>query len=242
LRLELMHAGRAALLGHLTASLAHDLQQPITAIVGNAEAARRHLKRVDPGPQELDLLLSDIIDSAFRAGEQIKRVHGYLRKERLAHRPVDLNRLATEVAKVIQSELRMREARLVLELTEPLPLVLGDSIELQQVMLNLLLNGAEAMSATPPSERVLTLRTSVLGEKVRLSVCDRGPGVEQADLQRLFEPFYSTKPEGIGMGLSIAAKIISDHGGELRGEQRETGGMHFYFSLTPTEQSVVAIG
>lgn len=231
LRLELAHAGRAALLGHLTASLAHELQQPITAVVANAEVAGRQLRTRRPDPEELQPLLSDISESALRASEQIKRVRGYLRKDRLSRRPVDLTRLAMEVAKVVQSELRMREVLLNLELGEALPEVLGDPIELQQVILNLLLNGAEAMTETPPSERVLTLRTLVVQETVRLSVCDRGPGVAPTDLRRIFEPFFSTKPEGIGMGLSISSEIIRTHGGELRAELLETGGMHFYFHL-----------
>jgi signal transduction histidine kinase len=233
LRLELAHAGRAALLGHLTASLAHELQQPITAVVATAEVAWRQLQAERSDPEELQPLLSDISESALRASEQIKRVRGYLRKEHLSHRPVDLNRLAMEVAKVIQSELRMRDVLLNLELGEPLPDVLGDPIELQQVILNLLLNGAEAMADNPPSERVLTLRTLAVDEKVRLSVSDRGPGVAPTDLTRIFEPFYSTKPEGIGMGLSISSEIIRTHGGELRAELLETGGMHFFFHLAP---------
>jgi two-component system, LuxR family, sensor kinase FixL len=233
LRLELTHAGRAALLGHLTASLAHELQQPIAAVVANAEAAWLRLQAEHPDPEELQLILSDISESAVRAGEQIKRVHGYLRKDRLPHRRVDLNRLAMEVSKVIQSELRMREVLLSLELGEALPEVLGDPIEIQQVILNLLLNGAEAMARSPALQRALTLRTLVVKGKVCLSVCDRGPGVAPADLKRLFEPFYSTKPEGIGMGLSISSEIIRAHGGALRAELLQTGGMHFYFSLTP---------
>jgi len=234
LRLELTHAGRAALLGHLTASLAHELQQPIAAVVANAEAAWYRLEAGRPEPKELQPLLTDISESAVRASEQIKRVHGYLRKDRVPHRPVDLNRLAMEVAKVTQSELRIREVPLTLELGESLPAVLGDPIEIQQVILNLLLNGADAMAQSPASQRALTLRTFIEKEKVHLSVYDRGPGVAPTELKRLFEPFYSTKPEGIGMGLSISSEIIRAHGGELRAELLQTGGMRFYFSLKPS--------
>lgn len=236
LRLELAHAGRVVLMGYLTASLAHELRQPLTAVLSNSQCAQRYLDKADHDPEELRSIVSDIAQSSLRAAAQVNRIRGFLKKERRPYHPVDLNRLASEIAKVLQSELIARRVQLVLELAPSLPSVQGDSIELQQVMLNLLLNGAEAMEGNPPSDRVLVLRTLLRAERVQVSVCDRGPGVAPANLQRLFEPFFSTKPEGIGMGLSISSDIVRAHGGALCAERLETGGMHFYFAL-PAESS-----
>jgi signal transduction histidine kinase len=230
LRLELAHAGRM-ILGHLTASLAHDLKQPIAAVVSNAEAVKIQLARGAYDPRELGRILEEIIASALRAGGLIERVQGRLGKDPRAYQRLDLNSLAHEISKTVHNELTGRQVSLVLELAPSLPPVLGDPIELKHAMLSLLMNGAEAMSETLPSNRALVLRTLARADKVQFSVCDRGPGLSAADLEHLFEPFFSTKPAALGMGLFISSGIVRAHGGELFAERLEGGGMHFYFAL-----------
>jgi signal transduction histidine kinase len=231
LRLELAHAGRMILMGHLSASLAHELLQPITAVIHNAETAKFQLNGGACDPRELSEILEDIIASGLRAGEVIERVRGHLRKEPRTYQCLDLNRLVRDIARIVHNELTGRHVSLALELASSLPAVRGDPIELQQVMLNLLLNGAEAMAATLPTDRVLILRTLAVGSSVQISFCDRGPGVSPAELHRLFEPFFSTKPAGLGMGLFISSEIVRAHGGELLARRLDAGGMEFYFVL-----------
>lgn len=232
LRLEIAHAGRVVHMGYLTASLAHELSQPLSSALSNAQAAYRYLEmKSGDDVREMQKIVSDVIASILRAGAQVGRVRGFLKKEHRPYGPLNLNRLACEVALVLQGELSARRVLLVLELAPSVPDVMGDSVELQQVLLNLLLNGAEAMVTSLPTDRVLVLRTTVLPDKVQVSVCDRGPGVPEEHLERLFEPFFSTKPEGIGIGLCISADIVRAHGGTLIPERLEGRGMRFYFEL-----------
>jgi C4-dicarboxylate-specific signal transduction histidine kinase len=230
IRLELSHAERLAMLGHLTGSLAHELRQPISAVIGNAEAGR-HLLDQGSSPDELRSTFEDIVNAGMRAGDVIERVMGLVRKEPRPLRPVDLNRLVQDVAKVVHSELVRHQVRLLLTLDPALPEVLGDSVQLQQVVLNVLLNGADAMTDSPPTDRELVLTTVSVGSKAQVSVRDRGKGVAPTDLRRIFEPFFSTKPNGTGMGLSISSEIIRAHGGEIWAENCETGGMILQFAL-----------
>jgi PAS domain S-box-containing protein len=225
MRLELAHVGRLALLGQLTASLAHEVLQPITSILGNAEAGLRLCDSSGRVPQEMNAILRDVIDSSKRAGEIIAAVRGLLRKERRPRHPVNLNRIVRQVAEVMHSELILRRVRLVMHLDSRVPEVTADPVELQQVVLNLLLNGAEAMNRNEASHGTIVISTSAGRGQIELSVCDSGPGVAEAHLGRMFEPFFTTKPDGIGMGLPICSEIIRSHGGRLWAERNAGVGM-----------------
>ncbi len=225
LRHELTHFGRLALMGQLTSSLAHELAQPITAAVGNAEAGQRLLTRESADPDETRAILADVVDSCLRAAEVVSGVRSLLTKEPRPRRRVDLNRLVTEVAEMMHSDLIRRQVRLVTRLDSALPEITGHPVELRQVILNLILNGAEALSQTPPIERELVIATQQSSQGIELTVRDQGIGADPAHLRRMFEPFFTTKPDGIGMGLPICAEIVKAHSGRLSAENNPDRGI-----------------
>jgi signal transduction histidine kinase len=240
IRLELSHAERLALLGHLTGSLAHELRQPISAVIGNAEAGRHMMGNGSP-PEEIRSTFDDIIQAGTHAADVIDRVMGLVRKEPRAPRTLNLNDLVQEVARVVHSELALHQVRLVLTLDAALPEVLGDPVQLQQVILNVLLNGADAMTDSLPVDRELTVTTVAVRSQVQVSVRDRGKGVAPGELSRIFEPFFSTKPNGTGMGLSISSEIIRAHGGRIWAENCPSGGMILRFALPVAGRSQAEI-
>jgi PAS domain S-box-containing protein len=225
LRLELTHSGRVALMGRLTASLAHELMQPIAAAVANAEAGQRLLAAEGADPNETQEILADIVENCVRAANVVSGVRSLLRKEPKPRRSVDLNRLVTEVAEMMHSELIQRQVRLVTRLAAALPEIMGHPVELQQVILNLILNGAEASSTNSPNERELLITTAHHPAGIELTVRDRGIGADPEHLGRMFEPFFTTKPDGIGMGLAICADIVHAHNGRLSAENNTDGGV-----------------
>ena len=225
LRVELTHSGRVTLMGKLTASLAHELMQPIAAAVGNAEAGQRLLATEGADPNEARAILADIVENCLRAANIVSGVRSLLRKEPKPRRSVDLNRLVTEVAEMMHSELIVRQVRLVMRLDTTLPEISGHPVELQQVIMNLILNGAEALSPTPPVERELLIATARHSHGIELTVRDRGIGADPRHLRSMFEPFFTTKPDGIGMGLAICADIVHAHRGRLSAENNADGGV-----------------
>jgi PAS domain S-box-containing protein len=231
LRLDLNRFGRLALTGQLTASLAHEVMQPITAVLGNAEAGLRLISTGRDEQEETQAILGDIVASCRRAAGVIEHVRGFLRKERKPHRRLDLNRLVLEVVAVMRSDMILRQVRLTTRLDASLPEIEGDPIELQQVIVNLLLNGAEAVSHNATHERDLVLTTERRDREIELSVRDRGGGAQPAHLRQMFEPFFTTKPDGMGMGLPICADIVRAHGGRLWAENNESGGMTMHCLL-----------
>jgi PAS domain S-box-containing protein len=222
-RLELAHIDRVSLVGQLTTSLAHELLQPITAVVTNAESGL-HAPDLGASP-EMRELLQDIIDSGRRAAEIIHNVRELLRKERGPPAKVDLNRVVEEVTRVMRSDLLLHQVRLITHLDSASTEIDGDRVELRQVLLNLMLNGTEAMSAIPADERELVVATIVRAGAVELSVRDSGTGSAPENLNRLIEPFFTTKPRGVGMGLSICAEIVRTHKGQLLAENNADRGM-----------------
>ena len=230
LRAELTRYGRVALLGKLTASLAHELLQPIAAASANADACRRLLEN-GVAKASLDEILLDIVDNCTRASSVIRRVRGRVPTEREPPQLLEINKLVTEVAGVLHDDLARHHVSLLLNLDPSPPGIRGDRIELQQVILNLLVNGAEALSHRLPGERALTIVTTHGSGEVELTVQDRGTGADDAHLRRMFEPFFTTKPGGIGMGLSICSDIIRSHGGRLWAENNAHGGMTVYCRL-----------
>jgi PAS domain S-box-containing protein len=231
-RKEVTHLTRVAILGELSGALAHELNQPLTAILSNAQAAQRLLER-DP----LDLamvreILADVVTADLRAGEVITRLRVLLKKGEASLQPLDLNDVAMEVLALARSELIERHVAVSTQLAPGLPNVLGDRVQLQQVMLNLLLNASEAMSSNGAGDRMLTVSTTLDGDGLLLtSIADRGVGICPDAADRLFEPFFTTKPHGLGLGLSICRSIIAAHGGRLWADSNPDGGATFSFVL-----------
>jgi signal transduction histidine kinase len=232
LRQELTHIGRVSAMGELTASLAHELNQPLSAILNNAEVAQRLLEADVPDIAELREILRDIVADDKRAADVIRRLRTLLRKGELEHVPLDINDVIGEVVHLVKSDVVIRNVPLSLDLATGLPRVCGDRVQLQQVVLNLVINGLEAMREASSRDPALVIRTSRAGAtSVTVTIEDSGTGLEMHDVERIFQPLYTTKPEGLGMGLAIARTIIDAHGGRLRAVNRAGGGATFEFTL-----------
>ena len=236
-RQELAHFSRVSTIGELAASLAHELNQPLTGALANAQAALRVLKTASPDLVEIQSTLSDIVDDNKRAAEVIRRLRGLLRKGEVQLSVLDLNGLIRDVAKLLSSDAIIRDITVRLEL-HPNPLfVSADAVHLQQVVLNLLLNAMEAMAACPADRRTLTVRTqNSEADAVHVAVQDAGPGLREGTQQLVFEPFYTTKSSGVGMGLAISKSIIEAHGGHIWVTDNATTGATFHFSLPAAER------
>ena len=231
-RQELAHFTRVSTMGELTASLAHELNQPLAGILSNAQAAQRLLDRTPPDLAEVRNALTDIVDDDKRAGEVIHRLREFLRKGDAKLVSLDVNVLIQEVTRLLSSDALMRNVTLTLDLDPELPTVTGDRVQLQQTVLNLLLNAMEAMSESARGERPLVVRTARPDARtVRVSVQDAGPGLRAGSEALVFEPFYTTKPAGMGMGLAIAHSIIDAHGGDIWVTNNTTRGATFHFTL-----------
>jgi two-component system, LuxR family, sensor kinase FixL len=236
-RRELAHVTRVSTMGELAASLAHELNQPLTAILSNAQAAQRFLAAPAVDLPELREILNDIVQDNRRAGEVIRRMRTLARKEEFDAAPLDLAAVIGEVILLVHSDAILHNVRVMLELDHGLPPVRGDKVQLQQVMLNLLLNAFDALKDCPADERQVKVRAEWDSAfMVTVTVCDRGTGVSRDKLDTIFEPFYSTKEEGLGMGLSISRSIVEAHGGRLWVENNRDRGATFYFQV-PVEKS-----
>jgi C4-dicarboxylate-specific signal transduction histidine kinase len=228
------HLTRVAILGELSGALAHELNQPLTAILSNAQAGQRLLLREPIDLAEVREILEDIITDDMRAGEVIARLRALLKRGEAEFQLLDLNEVTTEVLELAHSELIERNVAVRTRLTPRLPGARGDRVQLQQVLLNLLLNACEAMSASKPSERTLTVSTAPDGNGLLLvSIADRGNGIPSDAADLLFEPFFTTKPHGLG--LSICRSIIAAHGGRLWAENNVDRGATFTLAL-PAQQ------
>lgn len=232
-RRELAHLTRVAMLGELSGALAHELNQPLTAILSNAQAAQRLLARRPVDLAEVRDILQDIAKEDRRAGEVIQRLRAMLKKEEAKILPLDLNELVRDVLDLAHGDLITRNIALETRLEPRLPLLHGDRVQIQQVLLNLILNACESMSTTRQAgERRLTLVTGRdVDEGLRLSVIDRGTGIPADEMDRLFEPFFTTKEHGLGLGLPICRSIVTAHGGHLWASNNEDGGATFHLTL-----------
>jgi len=226
-RRELAHLSRVATLGELTGALAHELSQPLTSVGINAQAARHLLVGEPINVAELLETLEDIIRSNRRAGAVIERWRALLRKEQTALQPVNMNDVVREVVDLARHEVLTRRVRVTNKLAPDIPSVLGDRVQLQQVALNLVLNACDAMGDTLPLERQLVLATAQVGAFVELVVSDRGPGIPPGQLERVFEPFVTFRPNGLGLGLAISRSILDAHHGAIRAENNPEGGATF---------------
>jgi signal transduction histidine kinase len=232
LRQDLTHIGRVSALGELTASLAHELSQPLTAILYNAETAERLLAADVVNVEKLREILHDIVADDRRAGDVISRLRTLLKKGDPAFVSLDLNEIVGEVAWLMRSDAIVRNLPLSLELADDLPKVRGDRVQLQQVVLNLVLNGLEAMREPHAGPRTLVIRTARDGPAaVRVEVQDAGSGIDEKNLDRMFEPLYTTKPDGLGMGLAIVRTIVDAHGGGLGAVNNPQGGATVHITL-----------
>ena len=231
---ELAHANRVLTMGQLTASIAHELRQPLGAVLNDGKASLNWLTRHPPEVEEAKLCLEEAIKDVNRASDVIDRIHRLVKKDTLRIEKLDINGAILEIISLIHSELTKNRVTVGTELAE-LPRIQGDRVQLQKVILNLLMNAIQAMGDLAEGQRELHVSTALIeSEGVRVAVRDTGPGLRPQDLERLFVPFYTTKPNGMGMGLSICRSIIEDHGGRLWATRHEPRGALFLFTIPST--------
>src|SRR6202050_1701399 len=234
-RTELARVIRITTIGELTASIAHEVNQPLAAVVANADACVAWLSRQDPNLVEARAAAERTTQGATRASEVIVRIRSLLNKATPVKARVHINEIIRETVALIEVQASRNDVDLVLELMPELPVVLGDSIQLQQVILNLLLNGIEAMTGvTGRPRRLLVQSKSEAASQIRVSVQDSGIGVSDEVMARLFEPFFTTRAKGIGMGLPISRSIVEAHGGRLWVQSAGSEGSTFQFTLPST--------
>jgi signal transduction histidine kinase len=231
-RTELAHVTRVSTIGQLTSTLAHELNQPLGAILRNAEAAEIILQKKNPDLEEIRAILTDIRKDNQRAGNVIDRLRSLLKRRSLELKSLDFGELLKETITLSESDARARQVHLVLQAPSKLPSVRGDRVHLQQVLLNLILNGMDAMANGARAGRTLTVRAEIPeAGNVQVSVSDCGSGIAPDELERLFEPFFTTKANGMGMGLAISQTIIEAHGGKIWGGNNPPRGAVFKFTL-----------
>ncbi len=231
-RAELAHVARVSMMGELAASLAHELNQPLTAILSNAQAALRFMSSKPSDLEEVREILQDIVKDNSRAGEVIRRMRALAKKEELEFATLDFVSLVRDVMALVHSDAILQNVRISLELEDNLPLVWGDRVQLQQVVLNIMLNAFDAMKQCPVSQRKVKLQAGAYGpESIKVAVTDCGTGLSGDNLEKFFQPFYTSKKDGLGMGLSICRSIIEAHGGHLWAENNNGTGATFYFTI-----------
>jgi PAS domain S-box-containing protein len=228
---ELAHVTRVTMLGELTASIVHEVNQPLASIATNGHAALRFIRRDEPDVAEVQDAIGDMINDCSRATEIIQRVRALCRKSDPQLVSLDLNELIEDTIRLVQRELRDQGITLQQDLGAALPAVRGDRVEIQQVLINLVMNGIEAMAAVDQCGRHLLIRSHQDSDQVHVAVQDSGTGIDAASIDRLFNSFYTTKPSGLGMGLSICRSIIEAHGGKLWASQNAGPGATFQFTL-----------
>jgi len=226
-RSALTHMTRVSLMGQLSASIAHQLNQPLAAILGNAEAARKMLSREGVDLAELREICDDIVTEDNRAAAVIRRLGALYKRGELDIAPLDLNDLVRETLDLVRTELMTRHVVPLTDLAPWLPVVDGGRVQLQQVLLNLILNAVDAMSGIEVDARQLTIQTSLDGSNVRMCVIDRGKGIAPENTKHVFDAFWSTKTGGMGIGLAICQSIVAAHHGTLRVSNNPEGGATF---------------
>ena len=228
---ELTHVSRVTAMGQLASSLAHELNQPLGAILRNAEAAELFLQNDPPDLEEVRGILADIRQDDQRAGAVIDRMRAMLKRREFQGALLDMNALMSEVTALVRLDADARKTQLVLAPETALPPVWADRVQLQQVVMNLLLNAMDAMNDCPPPQRRVSVLVRRVAADVEVAVRDAGPGIPEENLPRIFDPFFTTKPGGLGMGLAISQTIISAHGGRLTAENNVDGGATFRITL-----------
>jgi len=232
-REEMSHLNRVALMGEMTASVAHELNQPLTAIANNASAARRFLERGNIDPALLQQLLQDMVADSQRAGEVIRGIRALVQKDKnIARSVLNLNAVIADTLRLVSSDIVLRESVVTTEMDQHLPPVEAAPVQIQQVLLNLIMNALDAVEALPPAERRIIVSTrSLNGEAAEVSVRDFGSGLPKDRPDKVFDHFFSTKQTGMGMGLTIVRSIIETHGGKITAENAPDRGARFVFHL-----------
>jgi PAS domain S-box-containing protein len=242
-RNELAHLSRVNLLGELAGSLAHELNQPLTSILSNAQAGQRFLAHDPTNLKDIRDILADIVSEDKRAGEVIRRLRLLLKKGEVQRQPLQVNEVVQGILKLMRSDLVNHGVTAQSELAPDLPVVYGDSVQLQQVLLNLAMNACDALAGVARDQRRLIIRTGLAGnDSVRISVSDCGAGIAPEKLERVFDPFYTTKPHGMGLGLSVCRTIITAHGGLLWAANNPERGATFHFTLPVRDGIVGSLG
>ena len=232
LRRDITHVGRVSIMGQLASALAHEINQPLGAILRNAEAAELYLENASPDLEEIRAILADIRKEDQRAGSVIDRMRALLKRQNLDKRPVDVGDLVGEVVALVRSEAAARHVKLEVALEDHLPAVCCDAVHLQQVLLNLIVNGIDAIGDANVGDQRVRVTASLHGaQAVEITVSDSGHGIPADKLTQIFDPFFTTKPKGMGMGLPISRTIIEAHHGRLWAENRPEGGAWFRFTL-----------
>ncbi|MCB1704373.1 MAG: PAS domain-containing protein [Halioglobus sp.] len=236
-RSELAHLGRVALLGEITGTLAHELSQPLSIVRTNADVAARVLASNDVPLDVLRETVDDIVTSSRRAGVIIEQLRALLRKEAPRFQPLDLNEVVRQVVSLTRTEAASRKVRVQVQTNCPEAFMLGDRVQLQQVILNLMLNACDAMACKPEDMRRMLITTEADGETIELSVRDTGPGIPESELEDVFKPFVSNseKKHGLGLGLAITRSIVSAHKGRIHARNAEGGGAIFCCYFTPCD-------
>ena len=235
---ELAHVTRVSTVGELTAAVAHELNQPLGAILSNAEAAEMFLEREPPALDEVREILADIRDDDQRASEVIRRMRSLLRRQELAPQAVEINAAVEEALKLLSISASARKVMINFERTASVPRVWCDPVHFQQVLLNLVLNGMDAMADIRQEQRQLIVRAGHDGNgMVKVTVSDCGPGIPSDKMPKLFEPFFTTKKEGMGMGLSIARTIVEAHHGQIWAENNTNFGATFSFTVPISKEA-----
>jgi C4-dicarboxylate-specific signal transduction histidine kinase len=231
---------RVSVLGELSGAIAHEVNQPLAAILLNAQATLRMLDQSSPNLAEIHETVSDIVHENNRASDVIRRLRGLLKKGERMHEPVDINELVESTVLLLNSEMISRRITMRSDLAREMPPVDGDPVQLQQVLLNLIINGMDAMATIAAANRVLTVSTRMASSgAIEVVVKDRGRGVGDVESGRPFEPFFTTKEHGLGLGLTICSTIIQAHGGKLTLANSEDGGAIARFSL-PAQTMMIA--
>jgi len=239
LRREVAHVGRVTMMGQLASALAHEINQPLGAILRNAEAAELFMQDASPDLEEIRAIVADIRKDDQRAGAVIDRMRGLLKRQPLDTRPLDVGELVGDVGALVRADAATRQVRLVVDVPGDLPPIRGDRVHLQQVLLNVVLNGMDALNGSCGERRISVIASLNGVETVEIAVSDTGSGIPTDKLAHVFDPFFTTKPSGMGMGLPISRTIIEAHGGRLWAENNSSGGATFRFTL-PIEEEVPA--
>jgi two-component system, LuxR family, sensor kinase FixL len=231
-RRALEHLSRVATLSEMSGALAHELNQPLAIIMSNAEAAQLLLQQDEPDLDEIRAILGDIVDADQRAGDVILRLRRLLKRGEAQREPQSLNSVVEGVLKFMRGDLLQRGVAVELDLASGLPSVALDRVPMEQVLINLINNACDAMASNPLGDRQLLVCTAMTDGRVELELADNGPGLAVAS-ERVFEAFYTTKTEGLGMGLAISRSIVAVHGGQLDARNKGARGATFRIRLPP---------